>query len=497
MSKYIISIDQGTTSSRACLFNKNGQLVDQVQKEFRQIFPKPDWVEHDAEEIWQSVIYCLKELLTKYSAIDIDSVGITNQRETVVLWDRQTGKPVHNAIVWQDKRTDKVCSKLRKANGNYVKKATGLVIDPYFSGTKIRWMLDNVLETKSLLKEKRLLAGTIDTFLIWKLTKGLVHATDVSNASRTLLMNLKTRDWDAKCLKIFGVPLEILPDVRKSNSLFGTIECAEVKNLLAKNLNIHGVAGDQQAALFGQVCFEKGMSKCTFGTGSFILYNIGNQIKYSNSGLLTTLAWELEGEKPFYAFEGGAFVCGAAVGWLRDNLGLMKESKDIETMAAQVDSTEGVIFVSALAGLGAPYWKDSAKGRIVGLTRKSNKFHLARATLESMSLQNLDIIKVMEKESGKKLLELKTDGGAAKNNLLMQFQSDFLQKKVLRAQVVETTALGAAFLSGLGSGFWQSKSELKSTWKWDKEFFPKKKTKVLTETILNWDRAVRNLIEEL
>ncbi len=497
MSKYIISIDQGTTSSRACLFNKNGQLVDQVQKEFRQIFPKPDWVEHDAEEIWQSVIYCLKEILTKYSAVDIDSVGITNQRETVVLWDRQTGKPVHNAIVWQDKRTDKVCSKLRKANGNYVKKTTGLVIDPYFSGTKIRWMLDNVLETKSLLKEKRLLAGTIDTFLIWKLTKGAVHATDVSNASRTLLMSLKTRDWDAKCLKIFGVPVEILPEIRKSNSLFGAIECAEVKNLLTKTLNIHGVAGDQQAALFGQVCFEKGMSKCTFGTGSFILYNIGNQIKYSNSGLLTTLAWELEGEKPFYAFEGGAFVCGAAVGWLRDNLGLMKESKDIETMAAQVDSTEGVIFVSALSGLGAPYWKDSAKGRIVGLTRKSNKFHLARATLESMSLQNLDIIKVMEKESGKKLLELKTDGGAAKNNLLMQFQSDFLQKKVLRAQVVETTALGAAFLSGLGSGFWKSKSELISTWKWDKEFFPKKKSKVLTEAIRNWDRAVRNLIEEL
>jgi len=497
MSKYIISIDQGTTSSRVCLFNKNGQLVDQVQKEFRQIFPKPDWVEHDAEEIWQTVVYCLKEILTKYSSADVDSVGITNQRETIVLWDKQTGKPVHNAIVWQDKRTDKVCSKLRKTNGNYVKKTTGLVIDPYFSGTKIRWMLDNILETKSLLKENRLLAGTIDTFLVWKLTKGLVHATDVSNASRTLLMSLKTRDWDPKCLKIFGVPAEILPEVRKSNSLFGSIECAEVKNLLTKSLDIHGVAGDQQAALFGQVCFEKGMSKCTFGTGSFILYNIGNQIKYSNSGLLTTLAWELEGEKPYYAFEGGAFVCGAAVGWLRDNLGLMKDSKDIETMAAQVDSAEGVIFVSALAGLGAPYWKDSAKGRIVGLTRKSNKFHLARATLESMSLQNLDIIKVMEKESGKKLLELKTDGGAAKNNLLMQFQSDFLQKKVLRANVVETTALGAAFLSGLGSGFWKSKSEIKSTWKWDKEFFPRKKSKVLSDTIRNWDRAVRNLIEEL
>tara|TARA_B110001454_G_scaffold171291_1_gene161987 strand:- start:15355 stop:16848 length:1494 start_codon:yes stop_codon:yes gene_type:complete len=497
MSKYIISIDQGTTSSRVCLFNKNGQLVDQVQKEFRQIFPKPDWVEHDAEEIWQTVVYCLKEILTKYSAADIDSVGITNQRETVVLWDKQTGKPVHNAIVWQDKRTDKICSKLRKANGKYVKAVTGLVIDPYFSGTKIRWMLDNVLETKSLLKEKRLLAGTIDTYLIWKLTKGAVHATDVSNASRTLLMSLKTREWDAKCLKIFGVPASVLPEIRKSNSFFGAIECNEIRNLLSKALNIHGVAGDQQAALFGQVCFEKGMSKCTFGTGSFILYNIGNQIKYSNSGLLTTIAWELEGEKPFYAFEGGAFVCGAAVGWLRDNLGILKESKEIEAMALQVETTEGVIFVSALSGLGAPYWKDNAKGRIVGLTRKSNKYHLARATLESMSLQNLDIIKVMEKESGKKLLELKTDGGAAKNNLLMQFQSDFLQKKVLRAHVVETTALGAAFLSGLGSGFWKSKSELKSTWKWDKEFFPKKKSKGIAETIRNWDRAVRHLIEEL
>lgn len=497
MSKYIISIDQGTTSSRVCLFNKAGQLVDQVQKEFRQIFPRPDWVEHDAEEIWQSVVYCLSEILKKYSSNDIDSVGITNQRETVVLWDKQTGKPVYNAIVWQDKRTDKVCAKLKKNSGRYVKKATGLVIDPYFSGTKIKWMLDNVLETKSLLKEKRLLAGTMDSFLIWKLTKGRTHATDVSNASRTLLMNLKTRTWDEKCLKIFRVPRAILPDIRKSNASYGSIESDEVKVHLQKKLVIQGVAGDQQAALFGQACFDKGSSKCTFGTGSFILYNIGNQIKYSSSGLLTTLAWELDGEKPVYALEGGAFICGAAVGWLRDNLGIVKESKEIEDMAKRVESTDGVIFVSALSGLGAPYWKDNAKGRIVGLTRKSNKYHLARATLESMSLQNLDIIKVMEKESGKRLLELKTDGGAAKNNLLMQFQSNFLQKKVLRAHVVETTALGAAFLAGLGSGFWKSKAEIKNTWKWDKEFFPQKKSKEITEIIQNWDRAVRNLIREL
>lgn len=497
MSKYIIAIDQGTTSSRVCLFNKNGQLVDQVQKEFQQIFPKPDWVEHDADEIWQSVVFCLKEILTKYSSNDIDSIGITNQRETVVLWDKQTGSPVYNAIVWQDKRTDKTCSSLRKSNGAFVKKATGLVIDPYFSGTKIKWVLDNVKETKSLMKEKRLLAGTIDTYLIWKLTHGAVHATDVSNASRTLLMNLKTRNWDETCLKIFGVPKTILPEIKKSNAQFGSIECREIKPMLAKSLTIHGVAGDQQAALFGQVCFEKGMSKCTFGTGSFILYNIGNQIKYSSHGLLTTLAWELEGEKPMYAFEGGAFICGAAVGWLRDNLGIIESAKEIEDLANKVETTEGVIFVSALSGLGAPYWKDNAKGRIVGLTRKSNKNHIARATLESMSLQNLDIIQVMEKDSGKKLLELKTDGGAAKNDLLMQFQSDFLQKKVLRAHVVETTALGAAFLSGLGSGFWKSKADLKKTWKWDKEFFPKKKSKAIKETIQNWDKAVRNLIKEL
>ncbi|MBL7542980.1 MAG: glycerol kinase GlpK [Bdellovibrionaceae bacterium] len=497
MSKYIISIDQGTTSSRVCLFNKSGQLVDQVQKEFRQIFPRPDWVEHDPEEIWQSVVFCLKEILTKYSSGDIDAVGITNQRETVVLWDKQTGKSVYNAIVWQDKRTDAVCRKQRKPNGAYVKKTTGLVIDPYFSGTKIRWILDNVPETRSLLKENRLCAGTIDTFLIWKLTKGNTHATDVSNASRTLLMSLKSRNWDEKCLKIFGVPKAILPEIRKSNSFFGTIVCDEIKNLLSRSLNIHGVAGDQQAALFGQVCFETGTSKCTFGTGSFILYNIGTKIKYSKQGLLTTLAWELENEKPVYAFEGGAFICGAAVVWLRDNLGLFAQSKDIEKMALQVDSTEGVIFVSALSGLGAPYWKDNAKGRISGLTRKSNKYHLARATLESMSLQNLDIIKVMEAESGKKLLELKTDGGAAKNDLLMQFQSDFLQKKVIRAHILETTALGAAFLAGLGSGFWSSKSELKKTWRWDKEFFPKKKSKVILDTIQNWNQAVRNLIKEL
>lgn len=497
MSKYIISIDQGTTSSRVCLFNKNGQLVDQVQKEFRQIFPKPDWVEHDPSEIWQSVVFCLKEILTKYSSGDIDSIGITNQRETVVVWDKHTGKAVYNAIVWQDKRTDKMCQKLRKSYGRYIKKTTGLVVDPYFSGTKMKWILDNVVETRSLLKENRLLAGTIDTFLIWKLTKGAVHATDVSNASRTLLMGLKSRDWDETCLKALGVPKKILAEIRKSNSLFGSVECSELKGLLTSALPIHGVAGDQQAALFGQVCFEKGMSKCTFGTGSFILYNIGNQIKQSSHGLLTTLAWELEGEKPVYAFEGGAFICGAAVGWLRDNLGILSSSKEIEDLAKKVESTEGVIFVSALSGLGAPYWKDNAKGRILGLTRKSNKYHLARATLESMALQNLDIIRVMEKESGKKLLELKTDGGAGKNDLLMQFQSDFLQKKVVRAFVSETTALGAAFLAGLGSGFWKSKSEIKKMWKWDKEFFPKKKSKELAETVKNWDRSVKNMIGEL
>lgn len=497
MSKYIISIDQGTTSSRVCVFDKNGQLVDKVQKEFRQIFPKPDWVEHDVDEIWQSVVFCLKEILTKYSSVDIDSVGITNQRETIVLWDKQTGKAVYNAIVWQDKRTDRTCLKLRKTYGKYVKKTSGLVIDPYFSGTKIKWILDNVVETRSLLKENRLLAGTIDSFLIWKLTKGTVHATDVSNASRTLLMSLKTRQWDEKSLKIFGVPRKILPEIKKSNSLFGSIECPELKSSLSKSLLIHGVAGDQQAALFGQMCFEKGMSKCTFGTGSFILYNVGTEIKQSNYGLLTTLAWELEGEKPVYAFEGGAFVCGAAVSWLRDNLGVLSVSKEIEKMASQVASSEGVIFISALSGLGAPYWKDNAKGRILGLTRKSNKNHLARATLESMALQNLDIIKVMEKESGKKLMELKTDGGAAKNNLLMQFQSDFLQKKVVRAAIIETTALGAAFLSGLGNGFWKTKAEIKKTWKWDKEFFPNKKSKEQTETIKNWDQAIKNLLEEV
>lgn len=497
MSKFIIAIDQGTTSTRVCLFNKSGQLVDQVQKEFPQIFPKPDWVEHDANEIWKTLVFCLKEILTKYSSGDIDSVGITNQRETVVLWDKQTGKPVYNAIVWQDKRTDKICKRLRGSKGAYVKKTTGLVIDPYFSGTKIKWILDNVLATRSLLKEKRLLAGTIDSFLIWKLTKGAVHATDVSNASRTLLMSLKSRNWDEKCLKIFGVPSQVLPEIRKSNSHFGDLSCDEIKPLLSRSIVIHGVAGDQQAALFGQVCFEKGMSKCTFGTGSFILYNIGDEIKLSSYGLLTTLAWELNGEKPVYAFEGGAFICGAAVMWLRDNLGLISKSKEIEDLAKKVETTEGVIFVSALSGLGAPYWKDSAKGRILGLTRKSNKYHLARATLESMALQNLDIIKVMEKESQKKLLELKTDGGAAKNDLLMQLQSDFLQKKVVRAHIVETTALGAAFLSGLGTGFWKSKSEIKKMWKWDKEFFPKKKSKVLSETVKNWDQSVKNLIEEL
>lgn len=490
MSKYILSIDQGTTSSRVCLFDKSGHLVDQAQKEFTQIFPKPGWVEHNPEEIWNSVVYCLSQIFKKYNAEDIFSVGITNQRETVVAWDKETGKAAYNAIVWQCRRTSDICKKL-KPYEKKINKITGLVLDPYFSGTKIRWILNEIPKAKKLYKEKKLLVGTIDTFLIWKLTAGKSHLTDVTNASRTLLMDLKTRKWSPECLKIFKFSAEILPEIKPSNAFFGLVQCDELKAFINKPISIHGVAGDQQAALFGQACFQVGSAKCTFGTGSFILFNTGNKISYSKKGLLTTLAWELEGEKPTYALEGGAFNCGSVVQWLRDNMNLLNSSSEIEEQANSVSSSEGVEFVPALTGLGAPYWKEDATGLVVGLTRKTTKGHLLRAALESLALQNVDIIQVMKTETKSKLKFLKTDGGAAKNNLLMQMQADYLNTPVMRSSIIETTALGVAYIAGLGSGFWQSKKEIENIWKADRDFTPAMTKKNFDKRYMSWKSAIQ------
>jgi glycerol kinase len=495
MSKYILSIDQGTTSSRACLFDKTGHLVDQVQKDFPQIFPKPGWVEHNPEEIWNSVVFCLSELLKKHNPEDIFSVGITNQRETVVAWNKETGKPVYNAIVWQCRRTSEICKKL-KPSEKKLNKITGLVLDPYFSATKIRWILNEVKEAKELLKNKKLIVGTIDTFLIWKLTGGKSHVTDVTNASRTLLMDLKSRKWSQECLKIFKFPESLLPEIKPSNAFFGHINCNELKSFLTKPISIHGVAGDQQAALFGQACFQTGSAKCTFGTGSFILYNTGNKITYSKKGLLTTLAWELEGEKPVYALEGGAFNCGSVVQWLRDNLNMLTNSNEIEEIANSVSSSEGVEFVPALTGLGAPYWKEDATGLIHGLTRKTTKAHFLRATLESLALQNVDIIEVMQLETKSKLKFLKTDGGAAKNNLLMQLQSDYLNTQVMRSKIIETTALGVAYMAGLGAGFWVSKKDIENIWQVDRDFSPKLSKKDFSKRYSSWKSAIKLTLQK-
>ena len=495
MSKYILSIDQGTTSSRVCLFDKSGSLVDQEQKEFTQIFPKPGWVEHNPEEIWSSVIFCLKEILKKYNSKDIDSIGITNQRETIVAWNKETGIPIYNAIVWQCRRTAKLCAQLKPFEKK-LNKITGLLLDPYFSGTKIRWMFNEVPMAKVLLKQKKLVVGTIDSFLVWKLTKGKVHATDVTNASRTLLMDLKTRNWSPECLKILKIPKEILPEIKPCNDFFGTVDCAELSGLIQTPIAIHGVAGDQQAALFGQTCFQKGSAKCTFGTGSFILFNTGHSIATSKKGLLTTLAWELKGEKPSYALEGGAFNCGSVIQWLRDNLNLLTQSKDIEEIAGSVGSAEGVEFVPALTGMGAPYWKEKATGLIHGLTRKTTKAHLLYATLESLALQNVDIFKVMQLETKSKLKFLKVDGGASKNNLLMQLQSDYLNVPVKRSKIAETTAVGVAFIAGLGSGFWLSKNELEKLWQEDREFKPQRNKKELSARYRSWQDAIRLTIQK-
>ncbi len=490
MAKFIMSIDQGTTSTRTCIINQAGSRVADAQKAFPQIFPEPGWVEHDPQQIWQTTVETMEMALKNagISGQDIAAIGITNQRETVMIWDKHSGRPIHNAIVWQCRRTSQMCQKLKQQKKDKViLKKTGLILDPYFSATKIQWMLTNVKDAKKNALAGNLLAGTVDTFLLWNLTKGQSHKTDVSNASRTMLMNIHSGDWDSELLKIFQVPRQMLPEICESNAHFGVTKGL---NFLPDGVPIHGIAGDQQAALFGQACFQVGEAKCTFGTGSFLLLNTGKKAVRSKAKILTTIAWKLKGQETVYALEGGAFVCGAAVQWLRDGLGLIEKSSDIEKLAMTVPDTGGVEFVPALTGLGAPHWRPEARGLMIGMTRGTTKAHIARATLEAMALQNVDILQAMQKDLGKKLKAVKVDGGASANNLLMQLQADYSGVTVIRPKNLETTAMGAAYLAGLGSGFWKNLDEVKKIYHIDHEFSVNMTAKKRSERFISWKKAV-------
>ncbi len=484
--KYIIALDQGTTSSRAVLFNSKGEIEGIAQEEFQQIFPNSGWVEHDPEEIWTSQLGVLQKVISenKIDHKSIAALGITNQRETTVVWDRKTGTPIYNAIVWQDKRTAPICEEL-KAKGltDYVRENTGLVIDSYFSGTKIKWILDKVEGARQRAEEGELAFGTIDTWLIWKLTNGKSHVTDYSNASRTMVYNIRDLKWDDILLKELQIPKSILPEVKPSASLFGTWSVSGVE------IPIAGVAGDQQAALFGQACFEPGMAKNTYGTGCFMLMNTGSTIQQSKNGLITTIAWGLDG-KVEYALEGSVFIAGAAVQWLRDSLHLIDHSKDSEYFAMKALGSNEVYVVPAFAGLGAPYWDMYARGAIFGLTRDTGKDHLIKATLESLAYQTKDILNAMQEDAGLKLASLKVDGGACANNILMQFQADILGTEVERPEVIESTALGAAYLAGIQIGLWKKESILKNR-KIQKQFIPNMNEETRVRLYKGWQKAVQ------
>ncbi len=488
MPSYILALDQGTTSSRSILFDKTGIVVAVAQKEFTQIFPQPGWVEHDPEEIWQTQLGTSKQVIAeaKISATDIAAIGITNQRETTVIWHRDTGKPIYNAIVWQDRRTSSFCDELKaKGFDKIIQQKTGLVTDAYFSGTKVKWLLDNVAGAREQAIKGELCFGTIDTWLLWKLTNGKVHATDVSNASRTMLCNIETCQWDGELEKLLDVPGNILPQIRSSSEVYGSTTLLDD----ATEIPIAGIAGDQQAALFGQLCTQPGMVKNTYGTGCFMLMNTGEKMIASNNNLLTTVAWKINGITN-YALEGSVFIAGAVVQWLRDGLGIIKTSADVEGLAMQVNTTDGVYVVPAFAGLGAPYWNQHARGTITGLTRGSTAAHIARAAIESIAYQTMDLLKAMEADSGISIKELRVDGGATKNDLLMQFQSDVLDTKVIRPTITETTALGAAYLAGLAVGFWNSIDELQQQWQIEKIFSSAITTESRKELTEGWHKAV-------
>lgn len=488
--KYILALDQGTTSSRAMIINQNGEIIGVEQEEFEQIFPKPGWVEHNANEIWASILAVIAGVLlkTNISSKEIAGIGITNQRETAVVWEKDTGKPIYNAIVWQSRQTEDICKKLRKDGyQDMVKDKTGLLIDPYFAGTKARWILDEVDGAQERAEKGELLFGTIDSWLVWKLTGGKAHITDYSNASRTLLYNIYDLEWDDELLEMLNIPKAMLPEVKQSSEIY---ENTVPYHFFGEEVPVAGIAGDQQAALFGQGCFEKGMAKNTYGTGCFLLMNTGENAVKSENGLLTTLAWGIDG-KVEYALEGSIFVAGSAIQWLRDGLRMVRQSPDTENYATRIESSDGVYVVPAFVGLGAPYWDADARGAIFGLTRGTEKEQFIRATLESLAYQTRDVMDVMEKDSGIALKTLRVDGGASSNNFLMQFQADILDVPVERPENQETTVLGAAFLAGLAVGLWKDKSEIKKQWKLDKRFKVKMGSEERNDLYKGWQKAVK------
>ncbi len=491
MSQYIVSLDQGTTSSRAIVFNKEGAIVSIAQKEFTQYYPKSGWVEHDAKEIWSTQLSVTAEAIAKagLKSADIAAIGITNQRETTVLWDRATGQPIHHAIVWQDRRTAALCDQLKNdGHEQTIREKTGLLIDAYFSATKISWLLDNVEGAREKAGKGELAFGTMDSWLIWNLTGGETHVTDVTNASRTMIYNIHTLQWDQELLQLLHIPDSLLPEVKSSSEIYGRT----AGNILAARIPISGIAGDQQAALFGQLCTNPGMVKNTYGTGCFMLMNIGSKPILSKNNLVTTIAWQI-GDEVHYALEGSIFIAGAIVQWLRDGLGIIRSSSEVEELAGKVDSTDGVFLVPAFAGLGAPHWNSYARGTIVGLTRGSTSAHIARAALESIALQTVDILRAMEADAGTPIRQLRVDGGATGNNLLMQFQSDILQAEVVRPRITEITAIGAAYLAGLAIGFWKDTEEIRGQWKIDRTFTPDPGTEV-EQKLKDWHRAVKAAI---
>ena len=489
MQKYVMALDAGTTSNRCILFNEKGEMCSVAQREFHQYFPKPGWVEHDADEIWASMLGVAVEAMNMIGAEahDIAAIGITNQRETAIVWDKNTGDPIYHAIVWQCRRTSEYCDSL-KAKGltDKFRMKTGLVIDAYFSATKVKWILDNIPGAREKAEAGDLLFGTVETWLIWKLTKGRVHVTDYSNAARTMLFNINTLEWDDEILEELGIPKSMLPQARPSSEVYGMAD----ESYFGKEIPIGGAAGDQQAALFGQTCFTAGEAKNTYGTGAFLLMNTGTKPVFSDNGLITTIAWGLDGEVN-YALEGSIFVAGAAIQWLRDEMRLVDSSPDSEYMASKVKDTNGCYVVPAFTGLGAPHWDQYARGTIVGITRGVNKYHVIRATLESLAYQTYDVLKAMEADSGIKLSALKVDGGASANNFLMQFQSDILNTEVRRPRCVETTAMGAAYLAGLAVGYWKDKNDVINNWNIDRKFHPEMKEDEREEKLAGWEKAVK------
>ena len=488
MEKYILALDQGTSSSRAIVFDEYGQTKAVSQKEFTQIFPKPGWVEHNPMEIWSSQASVIAEAITSIdiNGLNIAAIGITNQRETTIVWDAETGEPVYNAIVWQDRRTSEFCDCLKRdGRTDLIRSKTGLIIDAYFSATKILWILENVPGARRRAEEGKLRFGTVDTWLIWMLTRGEVHVTDVTNASRTMLFNIHTLEWDNELLNLFGIPESMMPEVKSSSEVYGYTKTT----LFAHEVPIAGIAGDQQAALFGQMCTEPGAVKNTYGTGCFMLMNSGERPIMSSNNLLTTIAWKI-GDTVNYALEGSIFVAGSVVQWLRDGLGIIRSSSEVEALAASVPDNGGVYFVPALTGLGAPHWDQYAKGSIYGLSRGSTAAHIARAALEGIAFQTMDIVNAMQRDAGVTLKELKVDGGASRNNLLMQFQADILGTSVIRPIVTETTALGAAYLAGLAVGYWESIDHIKSQWGVEMEFKPEAAQEIVADLKAGWADAI-------